>query len=189
MEHAIIISGSQKANALLTELLHAASIDNITIQTNAGNARRLLVNKQFDICIINAPLLDETGEELALDIIVQGCTEVLLLVKSEHYEEISHRMEQEGVMTLPKPFSKQLLWNTIKLANATHNRIIRIQKERSKLLQKMEDIRIIDRAKCLLISNFSMQEQEAHRYIEKTAMDMRMTKREVAEEVLRLYEE
>ena len=60
--------------------------------------------------------------------------------------------------------------------------------ENSKLKQKIEDIRIIDRAKCILISYLGMSEQEAHRYIEKKAMDMRITKRAVAEGILKIYE-
>lgn len=189
MEQALIISSSKKTAVFLTEMLHAADIEHITTLTSANSARRLLVEKQFDLCLINAPLIDETGEDLALGLAAQGYCEVLLLVKNEHYEEISRRMENEGVMTLPKPFSRQLLWNTLKLASTMHKRILCMQQEQKRLLQNIEDIRIIDRAKCILIANFSMQEHDAHRYIEKTAMDMRMTKREVAEELLRLYEE
>ena len=53
--------------------------------------------------------------------------------------------------------------------------------------QKIQDIRTIDRAKCLLIQYSGMSEEQAHRYLEKQAMDRRMTRREVAEEVLRLH--
>ena len=65
----------------------------------------------------------------------------------------------------------------------------RLCDENSKLTQKIEDVRIIDRAKCLLISYLKVNEQEAHRYIEKQAMDMRITRREVAEGILKTYEE
>ena len=56
-------------------------------------------------------------------------------------------------------------------------------------MQKIEDIRLIDRAKCLLIAYFRINEQEAHRFIEKQAIDRRMTKRKVAEGILRTYAE
>ena len=56
-----------------------------------------------------------------------------------------------------------------------------------RLEQKIQDIRTIDRAKCLLIQYSGMSEEQAHRYLEKQAMDRRMTRREVAEEVLRLH--
>ena len=47
---------------------------------------------------------------------------------------------------------------------------------------------MIDRAKCILIQYLNMTEAEAHRYIEKQAMDMRSTKRVIAEGILRTYE-
>ena len=54
--------------------------------------------------------------------------------------------------------------------------------------QKIEDKRIIDRAKYILISCMNMREQEAHRYLEKQAMDMRTSKRIIAEGILKRYE-
>ena len=52
------------------------------------------------------------------------------------------------------------------------------------LKKRIEDIRVVDRAKCILISSMNMSEKEAHRYIEKRAMDMRISRRAVAEEIL-----
>ena len=51
----------------------------------------------------------------------------------------------------------------------------------------MEEIRIIKRAKWLLISEKNMDDQKAHRYIEKQAMDRCLSKREIAEEIIRAY--
>ena len=63
-----------------------------------------------------------------------------------------------------------------------------MQSENRRLVQKLEDIRVVDRAKCMLISYLSMSESEAHKYIEKQAMDKRLTKREIAERILKTYE-
>ncbi len=54
--------------------------------------------------------------------------------------------------------------------------------------QRIEDIRIVNRAKCLLIQYTRLTEEEAHRFIEKQAMDRRLTKREIAEEILRQHD-
>lgn len=51
-----------------------------------------------------------------------------------------------------------------------------------------EDLKIVNRAKGVLITRLGMTEPEAHRYIEKRAMDMRATKRAVAESILKTYE-
>ena len=51
----------------------------------------------------------------------------------------------------------------------------------------MEDVRLVNRAKWLLIGELNMTEKEAHRYIEKQAMDRCVTKRAVAEQILSTY--
>ena len=51
----------------------------------------------------------------------------------------------------------------------------------------MEEIRIVNRAKCLLISELKMTEPQAHHYIEKTAMDNCIPKKEAAKNIIKLY--
>lgn len=188
MDSALIISNSEKSIIYLTEVLKKAAVTSITNISNAAEARRLLIEKDFDLCIINAPLPDEFGESLARNIASKGISEVILIVKAEVYDEVSAKTEDFGVITISKPISKTLLWNALKMASVTHKKIMAVQNENKKLLQKIEDIKNVDRAKCILISHFSMTESEAHRYIEKQAMDMRTTRREVAEEILKVYE-
>ena len=52
----------------------------------------------------------------------------------------------------------------------------------------MEEIRLVNHAKWILIQNLKMTEQEAHKLIEKQAMDTRRTKREIAEGLIRTYD-
>ncbi|NMA34201.1 MAG: response regulator [Clostridiaceae bacterium] len=188
MDSALIISYSNKVADSLAEILAQASVADITTLSNGGEARRMLIEKEFDLYIINTPLPDEFGESLALNIASKGINVVILLVKAEFYDEISARVEDYGVITVAKPISRTLFWNALKLAIAAHKKLKAIHNENTKLVQKIEDIRIIDRAKCVLVSRFSLTEPEAHRYIEKKAMDSRMTRRKVAEEILVMYE-
>ena len=51
----------------------------------------------------------------------------------------------------------------------------------------MEEIRIVNHAKWLLISEIKMDEPNAHRYIEKQAMDRCISRREIAEEIIKTY--
>ncbi|MCL2174615.1 MAG: ANTAR domain-containing protein, partial [Treponema sp.] len=89
--------------------------------------------------------------------------------------------------TISKPIDKQFFWSVLSLARSVSSKLKRMQDENTKLKQKIEDIRIIDRAKCMLISYLSLTEQESHRFIEKQAMDLRSTKRAIAEEILKTY--
>jgi response regulator NasT len=60
--------------------------------------------------------------------------------------------------------------------------------QNSKLQSKIEELRLVGRAKCAMIQYLNMTEAQAHRYIEKQAMDMRASKREIAQGILRNYE-
>ena len=63
-----------------------------------------------------------------------------------------------------------------------------VQKENVRLKKQIDDIRLINRAKYILMEYLSMTEAQAHRYLEKQAMDMRVTKAEVAKSILSTYE-
>ena len=75
----------------------------------------------------------------------------------------------------------------IKAAIAVQYKVQILSSQTTKLKVKMEEIRLINRAKMLLMQNMQMSEQEAHRYIEKEAMDRGMKKTAVAEEIIKTY--
>ena len=188
MEKALIVTSGEKSLSVITSILSQASIADITSVNTAGEARRLLIENEYDICIINSPLPDETGENLSCMIAEKAICQPIIIVKNENYDLISSRVEDYGVLTVSKPVNRAMLWTAMKLALAANRRIKAVRKENMILLRKIEDIRIVDRAKCILVSQLSMCEPDAHRYIEKHAMDMRITKREAAEEILKIYE-
>jgi len=188
MESALIVSNSEKDTAFFTVMLNAASIHQITSLESVDNARRLILKQDFDLVIVNAPLPDESGESFSRHIASKGISQVILMVKSELFDSVSAACDDEGVLTISKPVDKAMLWSALSLAKSVQNRIKRIQAENVQLKQKIDDIRIINRAKCLLISCMNMREQEAHRYIEKQAMDIRSSRRIVAEGILKRYD-
>ena len=65
--------------------------------------------------------------------------------------------------------------------------MLTLQSKNVQLQNKIDDIKLIDRAKCLLIQFLDVTEPEAHRFIEKQAMDKRITKKEIAEAILKKY--
>ena len=183
----LIVSCSEKSVALFSEALTIASINQIAVIGSAGEARRALLEKDFDIVIIDAPLADESGESLARNIAVKGLSQVILAVNNEHFNAVSAVCQKDGVLTISKPFDKNFFWSALSLARSVSSKLRRMQSENGKLKQRIEDIRLIDRAKCVLISYLNLTEQEAHRFIEKQAMDLRSTKKSIAEEILKTY--
>ena len=71
---------------------------------------------------------------------------------------------------------------------ATRARMMNVMKEYSKLQTKIEETRLINRAKCILIQYLKLTEPQAHKYIEKQAMNQRISKLEVAKNILKTYE-
>jgi len=188
MENALVVSNSDKDTEFFSVVLNAASINQITCLKSADDARRLILEQNFDLIIVDTPLKDESGENFSR-YAASGCvSQVLLLVDGKLFDSVSAACEADGVMTISKPVDKSLFWTALLFAKSVQNRIKRMQAENAQLRQRIDDIRIIDRAKYLLITSMKMSESEAHRYIEKQAMDMRSTRRIIAEGILKRYE-
>jgi len=188
MESALIVSNNKKSTEFFSEMLNAASINQIATSQSCSEARRLLLERDYDLVIVNAPLHDESGENLSRYIASKGASQVILAIKNEYFNEVSAVCESDGVLTVSKPINKTVFWSAISLAKSAQRKIKQIQTKYSQLQQKVEDIRIVDRAKLILISYMDMDEKEAHRYIEKRAMDLRTTKRGIAEGIIKTYE-
>ena len=188
MDNALIVSNLDKGTSFILEILSAASIREVATSKSCGEARRLLLEREYDLVVVNAPLGDESGEGFSRYVASKSISQVILIVRSEHFEAISAICEDDGVLTVSRPVNRSVFWSALKLAGSSLKQLRRIQSENTKLKQKIEDIRIIDRAKCLLISYMSISEQEAHRYIEKQAMDTRLARRTIAEGILKKYD-
>lgn len=185
MENALIVSSSDKGQEFFVSLLKAGETARLAAASSGGEARRLLLSSDFDLVVINAPLKDEFGHELAIQLAGSSMAGVVLAVKNELSEEIARKVEDYGVLVLAKPVSRQLAYQSLKLASASGSWIARLREENRTLRRKLEETQLVCRAKCVLVQQRGMTEQQAHRFIEKQAMDTRASKREVAEEILR----
>ncbi|MDR0303444.1 MAG: ANTAR domain-containing protein [Chitinispirillales bacterium] len=188
MENALIVSDAEKSAVFFTEILKAASCENISVLHSAEKARRLIMERDFDLAIINVPLIDESGENLARHIASKNIAQVILVVQSEFFDEVSAITENDGILVVAKPVDKTIFWSVLKLAQSAQSRLKKMQIENGKLRQKIEDMRVIDRAKLILVSNLKMSEIEAHRFIGKQAMDVRSTRIEIAKGILKTYD-
>ncbi len=183
----LVVSAKSTVHTALSQLLSDARYTPVRTVTSVSEARRILGEQHYDHVIINAPLPDEVGTRFAVDIAATAGTVVLLMVPSEHHAEIFDRVGEHGVFTLPKPTSMPLLTIALEWMAAARERLRGPEKTSLSFESKMEEIRIINRAKWQLISALGLDEPQAHRYIEKQAMDRCISKREVAEEILRTY--
>lgn len=179
----LLVSASEKFNQSLRALLPETVFSPVVTVDNEGAARRMLLERRFDLLLINAPLPDAFGTRLA-HAAAESDLGVLLFVKAEQYDGVSLEMMRTGVLTLSKPATQHAVTQALRLLCASRERLRRMEKRTETLERKMEEVRLVSRAKWVLISRYAMTEEEAHRYLEKQAMDRCITKRELAEEIL-----
>ena len=183
----LLVSSSPKFNESMLALLPESRFYPVAAVSDVSSARRRLLESKYDIVIINAPLPDDFGTRLALNICDNSGTAVLLFVKAEHYPDITGRVSPFGVLVLPKPASSQTVSQSLQLLCGTRERLRRMEQKTASIEEKMGEIRIINRAKLLLMEQLKMTEKEAHRFIEKQAMDRCVTRITIAQSILSTY--
>lgn len=183
----LMVSSFKKFNEAFAHTLPEANYFPVDIVTNVAAAKRALLEKKYDFVLINTPLSDDFGMRLAIDISSNERTVVLLIVKADIYSDIHSKVVDYGVMTLAKPASAQSVLQALQWMAAMRERLRRLEKKALSVEEKMEEIRIINRAKWILIENLNMTETDAHRYIEKQAMDRCVTRKSIAQGIINTY--
>lgn len=177
-----------KGHEKLTEWLNAIYPGEIVPATGAVQARRKASGENFSLALINAPLEDESGLELAIDLARNTTAAVVMLVKTEMAALIADTATEAGVLIVTKPVNQLLFEQAVKVGIACRNRLLMYKKQTERLQVRYEELKIIDRAKCLLIEHMRITEDEAHRFLEKEAMDSRTPRIRVARKVLDRFE-
>ena len=140
MKRALIVSSSREISETMEPLLRGEGYTKLANVSSGNEARRFLDREtEPELIVINTPLNDEFGQELA---------------------ETADSATSAGVMT----------------------------KENDDILTKINEIRLISRAKSTLMKYLHFTEPQAHKYIEKQAMNNRCTRKEVAQKVIAQYE-
>ena len=183
----LIVSAAEKFNHSLRALFPEKDYHPVHFVSSVGEAQRSIVERPYDLVLINAPLPDDFGRKLAIDVCTDRGSVAMLLVKSDIYAEIYDKVVDYGVLTMPKPTTVPIITQSLDYMRATRERLRKLEKKTVSLEDKMAEIRIVNRAKWALIESCKMTEADAHRYIEKQAMDRCVTRREIAESILQTY--
>ena len=183
----LIVSAAEGFNDALSTLLPTSKYSPTNFVSNISAAKRALAERAFDFVIINSPLPDDIGTRFTID---TGCskeTVVLLMVRAELQAEIYDKVAEHGVFVLPKPTSKPTMAIALSWLSSAREKLRKTEKKTLSIEEKMEEIRIVNRAKWILIRELKLDEPEAHRYIEKQAMDRCVSKKVIAEEIIKTY--
>lgn len=183
----LIVSSSEKFQGSLLPLLPEASYSPIVTAASVGTAEQARNLRDFDFIFINSPLPDDAGLRFAIDCCRNGGTVTVLFTAATLYDQVLTKVAEHGVFVLPRPIPRNAILRALNWMTAARERLRGYEKKARPIEEKMEEIRLVNRAKWLLISELKMSEPDAHHYITHQAMDRCISKREVAEEIVRLY--
>lgn len=184
----LLVTASQKTADHFARVLPTDRFEPPLTAPSAAEAKRAMLARRFDIVVIDTPLPDDFGMRLATDLAEYEAAGILMLVKAEQYEPADAKAMEYGVMVLQKPVSPGMLLQTLGLLTAMTVKLRRIAERAENLQAKMDEIKLVNRAKLLLVEKLRMTEPEAHRFIEKGAMDRCVKRSQVAKNIIRTYE-
>ena len=189
MGRALIVSAGASSNEYISARLAELGYTRPAIIPSGAEARRRMLESDFELIVVNAPLPDEFGHELCSSAVEKTDAGVVLLAKAAAAEQLLAPMSEQGVLLLSKPFSNTLFLQAIHLAAASNHRLQLLRQENARMQEKIAQVRLVSHAKCCLVEREQMSEDAAHRYIEKRAMDTRRSRAEIAQEILENYED
>lgn len=185
MENIIIISGNKSATETISDFIREAFGSTVRTAETASMARDIFnSDAPCELALIFSPLPDETGTALAEYIIENTASNCIFIAKSETAEKLREHNEKSGIITISRPFNKSFLYQTIKIVEIAMNRSYKLYEETVRLEKKIDEIRLIDKAKFMLMQYRNMTETEAHSYLEQYAMNHRKRKSISASEII-----
>lgn len=186
MDKVLIASGGEKGTAVLRELLQSVGYTDVESVLSASEARRKLINSDYQMVVINVPLVDETGLDLAFQV-AESDSAALVITRAGGEVMLGRFGDEKGIFLLTKPLNRQTFQDAVRFVRSAQNRIAALKEKNRQLLKSLDDMKVICKAKCVLVAEQGMNEAEAHHHIEKEAMDLRLTRRQIAERILAVY--
>ena len=109
---------------------------------------------------------------------------MLLTVPSDSYGDVLSQVTDAGILALAKPFPKAMLGYALRFLMAEQKKIRRLEKKISVAQEKAEELRLVSKAKVMLVEQKHMTEDEAHRLIGKMAMDQGRSRKRIAQDLI-----
>lgn len=182
-----ILIFSQQGDTLDKLCLSASEYGFSKITVSDGTNADALFETVPSLVLINAPLGNEFGLDLAVTASKHGFG-VIIAVPPKICEDVSAKIGNRSIFVLPKPINTAVLKQIFRFVMLSKASSDVLKTEKEQLESKIRDMKLVDRAKCALMQYLRIPEAEAHRQIQKRAMDMRLSQAEVAQDILKTYE-
>lgn len=187
MVNALVVSSSGEMLQNITLVVREYGIDDVTVSDGSG-VRDLFETNTYSLVILNLPLKDEIGLDLVSYISKNSDAGIMVMVSQKSYDEVVRKLNFTGAYIIAKPVNKQIILQAINFMITTKTKEQELSTRVKELENKLQDAKLVDRAKCVLIQYLRISEKDAYRQIQKRAMDQRESLVTVAQDILRTYE-
>ncbi|MBO8436404.1 MAG: ANTAR domain-containing protein [Spirochaetes bacterium] len=139
---------------------------------NAKEARMKILDISFSLVIVVSPLPAGSAKEVALFASGEG-VDTILIVPDSFVGNMAEVMGKYGIYVSSN--SREGFASVLRSVRVAREKVHKAEEKNRKLLERLKNEKLLTEAKCLLAKNKAMSEQEAHAYIEKKAMNNRIS--------------
>ena len=166
----------------LVEMLQEAGYEVVGAASDGSEAVALAESLKPDLTILDVkmPVLD--GISAAEKII--SISPVLMLTAFSQKDLVERARDAGAMAYVVKPFTINDLVPAIEISISRHKQMTSLEAEVADLHDRLETRKVIDRAKGILMKALNLSEPEAFSWIQRAAMDRRITMKEVSEAVI-----
>lgn len=180
MQKILLISDSENKNTVIKRI---SSVENYRIIHRTEPDENALNYCDAELIIVFS---DKNSLHMqAVSAAENSSVSVMIICTSEIFAEKSREFSPLGILVVSSASENQYISDMIAFMTAQRQRIIGVKREQNSAANEQQ---LIIRAKCTLMQYLKLTEPQAHKYIEKQSMDLRKTKVEIAQRILKTYE-
>jgi response regulator NasT len=168
----------------LAEMLGEEGYDVVGQAGDGETAVALAEEHRPDLVVLDVKMPRLDGITAAQRIAEQRIAPVVILTAFSQRDLVERARDAGAMAYLVKPFNKDDLLPAIEMAVSRFSELQMLEAEVADLTERLETRKAVDRAKAVLQRQLELSEPEAFRWIQKTAMDLRLSMRQVAEGVI-----
>lgn len=168
----------------LGEMLTEAGYQVVAEATDGEQAIALSTEHQPDLVVMDIKMPRLDGIAAAAEIARARIAPVVILTAFSQRELVERAREAGAMAYLVKPFTAADLVPAIEMARSRFAEITQLEAEVSDLTERLAARKAVERAKSVLQESLGLSEPDAFRWIQRTAMDLRIPMRQVAETVI-----
>ena len=168
----------------LAEMLAEEGYDVVGQAADGEQAVELVTRLRPDLAVFDVKMPKLDGISAAEQVAHDRIAPVLILTAFSQRELVERARDAGAMAYLVKPFGKSDLVPAIEMAVSRFAELSQLESEVADLTERLETRKLVDRAKSVLQAQLGLSEPDAFRWIQKTAMDLRMSMKAVAEGVI-----